>query len=260
MAAIFTAVGLFSSVAATAEDEKNDGWTGQLALSVNAQSGTTDTFAGSVDASTERSWDKDDVNFRFNGVYGTTRSRDKDRNNETIQNSQAIFGDWKRTIHARFFWNSGSEVSRDSTQDLDLRTQLATGPGYRLWEAEVEPTKQHFDLSLGMGYRYEIWDGNTGSTRSDNGDTDHFADVVLAAQYRNLLFDDKIEYAHSASARMPANDPGSYLLRTEMILGVPITEAWSFRTTFVAEYTANPGADEVNNTTTRTSVGLGYKF
>ena len=26
------------------------------------------------------------------------------------------------------------------------------------------------------------------------------------------------------------------------------------------EYVAEPGADEVNNTTTRTSVGLGYKF
>ena len=154
----------------------------------------------------------------------------------------------------------GTSVARDSTQDLDVRYLLTTGPGYRFWEAEVQPDKQHFDVAAGMGYRFEIWDGNTGSTRSNNGDTDNFADVVVAAEYKNLLFDDKIEYSHTASARMPANDPGAYLLRTELILGIPITEAWSFRTSFLAEYTADPGADEVQNTTTRTTVGLGYKF
>jgi hypothetical protein len=111
-----------------------------------------------------------------------------------------------------------------------------------------------------MGYRFEIYDGNTHSTVANNGDTDNFADVVVAADYKNLFFDDKIEYSHTLSARMPANDPSSYLLRTEIIVGIPLSEAWSFRTTFLAEYVANPGADEVNNTTTRTAVGLGYKF
>jgi hypothetical protein len=260
-AALLAIAGLSSSAAfGSSEEEQQAGWTGQLALSVNAQTGTTDTFAGSVDASTQRSWERDNVSARFNGVYGTTRKRNDDKNTQTTQNSQGIFGDWKHTIHERFFWITGSSVARDSTQDLDVRATLATGPGYRVWEAEAEPDKQHFDLSGGMGYRFEIYDGNTHSTVANNGDTDNFADVVVAADYKNLFFDDKIEYSHTLSARMPANDPSSYLLRTEIIVGIPLSEAWSFRTTFLAEYVANPGADEVNNTTTRTAVGLGYKF
>jgi putative salt-induced outer membrane protein YdiY len=259
-----TAIGLLLmagiSFAEDAEEEKEEGWTGELALAVNAQSGSTDTFAGSLDANTERSWDdKHLLRFRFNGVYGTTRSRGDDQGTETIQNSQGLFGTWKRRIHKRFFWATGTELSRDNTQDLELRASLATGPGYRIWQGEEAP-KQHLDLSAGPGYRYEIYDGNTGGTVAENGDTDHYADLVAAFEYANLLFDDRLEYTHTGSARMPANDTSAYLLRSEVVLGVPLTEAWSFRTTFLVEYVASPGSDEVNNTTTRTSVGLGYKF
>jgi len=52
----------------------------------------------------------------------------------------------------------------------------------------------------------------------------------------------------------------AYLLRSEIIFGLPITQSWSFRTAFLVEYTADPGSDEVNNTLTRTTVGLDYKF
>ena len=243
-----------------AEDETKEGWTGELALAVNAQTGSTDTFAGSLDANTERTWnDKDLLKFRFNGVYGTSRSRGDSDGTKTIQNSQGLFGNWKHQIRERFFWATGTEASRDSTQDLDVRFVLATGPGYRFWQGEEAP-KQHLDLSAGPGYRYEAYDGNTGGTVSENGDTDHYADLVVAFEYANLFFDDRLEYTQTGSARMPANDTSSYLLRSEVILGVPLTEAWSFRTTFVVEYVASPGSDEVNNTTTRTSVGLGYKF
>jgi putative salt-induced outer membrane protein YdiY len=247
------------SSAEDAKEEKKEGWTGELALSVNAQSGSTDTIAGSLDATAERTWnDRDLLRFRFNGVYGTTRSRGNDGGTETIQNSQGLFGTWKRRLHDRFFWATGTELSRDNTQDLEVRAAVATGPGYRLWQGEDGP-KEHFELSAGPGYRFEIYDGNTGDPLV-NGDTSHFADLVAAAEYKNLLFGDKIEYSHTISARMPANETSSYILRTELIVGVPLTDAWSFRTTFMAEYVASPGSDEVNNTTTRTAVGLGYKF
>ncbi len=247
------------SLAEEAGDEAAEDWKGDLAVSVTAQSGTIDTFSGAIDAKIGRVVGPDDLSARFSGVYGTSRKRNNSTNTETIQNSQALLGDWKHTIHERFFWDTNSEVSRDNTQDRELRAALATGPGYRFWKGEVNPD-DHFDLSLGVGYRYEIYDGNTGAGVVNNGDTDHFADIVARFEYKNQLFGDRIDYTHTGSGKMPANDTSSYILTTEAIFGVPISEAWSFRTGILVEYVANPSTDEVNNTTTRTTIGLGYKF
>jgi len=258
------------SFAQDAEEEKQEAWASELILSIAATSGTIDTFSGSVDAKTERTFsDVDLVAVRFVGSYGTKRERnDGSRTStETINNAQELSARWKHRFHERFFWLTPTAVARDSVQELEVRYTLATGPGYRLWMPEDNSAKRHFDLSAGPGYRYEIWDGNTGATTStgaadtnENGDSSHYADLVAGFEYKNLFFDEAVEYTHTGSVRMPANDPDSYLLRSELTFDVPLTRGWTFRTGFVVEYTNNPGTDEITNTTTRTSVGLGYKF
>lgn len=249
----------FLTTASFAEEEaKEPGWTGDLALAFTAQSGTTDTFAGTLDAKTERVYERDQLKARFNGVYGKTRARKPENKAETIQNSQGLFGDWKRTIQDRFFWQSGTETSRDSTQDRELRVAIGTGPGYRLWRGE-DREKRHFDVAAGFGYRYEVYDGNSNSP-GDDTQINNFADAILALEYRNLFFDDRLEYLQTASAKMPVNDISAYILRSEMILGVPLSESWSLRTSFLVEYVNSLETDETNRTTTRTAVGLGYTF
>jgi hypothetical protein len=252
-------IGVFLTAGLSSAEETEKSWTADLALSIAAQSGTTDTFAGSLDAKVEREWEKDRLSARFTGVYGTTRKRGDGRtSNETIQNAQSLFFRWKRQLDKRMFWDSGTEASRDTTQDLELRAALASGPGYRFWSGE-DGAKRHFDMSAGMGYRYEVYDGNSNGF-AESTEISHFADAVVTFEYRNMFFDDRIEYTHTGSARMPVNETSSYILKTEAIISVPLSDAWSFRTSVLAEYVANPGADEVNNTTTRTAVGLGYKF
>lgn len=252
---------VFTASASLAADEDEGGdWSGELALGITAQSGTTDTFSGSIDIKGVRSWDeKDLVSLRFSGVYGTTRSRGDGRTStETIQNSQSINGDWKRTLRGRFLWKSGSELSRDNTQDRELRVALNTGPGYRIWKG-ADLATQWMDVSLGLGYLYEVYDGNRNAVQ-ENTEIGQFADVVVGFEIKNTFLDDRLEYTQIGTARMPVNQVSAYVLQTEIILGVPLTETWSFRTKFLFEYVAEPGSDEVNNTTTRTSVGLGYKF
>ena len=121
-----------------------------------------------------------------------------------------------------------------------------------------DASKRHFDLSVGVGYRYEVFDGDNGDPNA-NKSQDNFADLVAAFEYKNLLFDDRIEFTHTGSARMPANDPNAYILRTEATVGVPLAEAWDLRVAFLAEYikvTPQPAV----GLTTRTTIGLGYKF
>jgi hypothetical protein len=49
-----------------------------------------------------------------------------------------------------------------------------------------------------MGYRYEVYDGNSNGFAESN-EISHFADAVVTFEYRNMFFDDRIEYTHTAS-------------------------------------------------------------
>ncbi|MAG32315.1 MAG: hypothetical protein CL908_15650 [Deltaproteobacteria bacterium] len=234
----------------------DDGWSGDVSLSFATQTGTTDTISGTLDAEGERTWENDVASLRFSGSYGTSREKGSDKD-DTIQDSQALFGKWKRTVTGRFFMASRTELSRDGTQDRDLRFSLSTGPGYRVWYGE-DAGEEHFDVSVGVGYRHEIYDGNAGVPDQSKSEDD-YVDLVAGFEYKNLLFDDRIDFTHTGSAAMPANYLDAYILRTELILGVPLTEAWSFRAGFLAEYVKDV-PDEINSLTTRTTVGLSYKF
>jgi putative salt-induced outer membrane protein YdiY len=241
-------------VASGAVAESEAEWTGEVSLSVTSQSGTTDTFAGALDANTDRSSDNDHFKVRLKADYGTSKKKnDGDSGSETIQNSQALFGDWKHTLRGRFFWESGSELSRDGTQGREIRVAVDTGPGYRVWRSNEEG-KDHFDLMGGIGYRYEVYNSDTTHTETSN-----FVDLVASFEYKNQLFNDKIEYSQTGGVKVPANQFNDFIVASEVIVGVPLSEVWSFRTSFSIEY-VNEVPRGIDELTTKTSVGLGYKF
>ena len=266
-AAIWVVFGLGFAGGASAEDEDEPrGWTGEVAASFAAQTGSVDTLAADLDAKTERKWENDLLGGRLTGSYGRTRDRnDSPSEDRTTQNSQAMFLNHRHSFHSRFLWRSGLELSRDPTQDREVRFFLATGPGYLFWEGE-DTEKQFFESRIGIGYRYELFDGNTGPDPATglfdlslNGYDSNFADAILSMEYRNLFFDGAMEWTHTAGIAMPMNDTDAYLARTEAIIGIPLNEAWSFRTAFLFEYNNN-APDNQNKALTRTTVGLGYKF
>lgn len=253
-AAIAFVISFGVASSALAADEAT-GWSGEVSFSASAQTGTTRTLSGTVDAKTTRTWEEDEAAVRLTATYGASDKDDSVR--ETTKDSQALFADWMHTLHERFFVGTQAELSRDSTQDRRLRFRVDSGPGYRVWE-DLNGAKNHFDVSSGLGYRYEVYDGNTGTSFEDT-DVDHFIDAVAGFEYKHLLFDEKIEYTHTGNVALPANSPSAFIVRSEIIVGVPLTEAWSFRTSFLVEYT-NEVPDEVKETTTNATVGLGYKF
>lgn len=242
---------------ASSQEEEETGWSGDMSLSVANQTGTVDTFSGVFDAKGEREWEKDVASLRLTAAYGV--SDGKDESETTTQNAQGLFANWKHTISDRFFWASNSEVSRDGTQDRKARVTARSGPGYRIWQGEGAKEKRHFDVAVGMGYRFEFYDGNLNGSQSENSSMDNYADAIAAFDYKNLLFEDRVEFSHTGSIAMPVNRTEAYIFTTEVILGIPITEAWSFRTSFLYEYVNDVPADTDSNTT-RLTVGVGYKF
>lgn len=249
-------------------EEEAKVWSGEISASFSALTGTVDTIAAGVDATGERVWTKDTLTLRFTGTYGRTRDRkDNPSRDSTQEDAQALTGRWRHTFDERYFWASGTGLSRDSTQDREVRYRLNSGPGYRFWMGE-DAEARHFDMAAGVGYRYELYDGNTGPVPgsappffdlSDNGYDRQYADVLVAFEYKNLLFEDRVEWTHTGSFAMPVNDTDAYIGTTEVIIGIPLTAAWSFRTTFLYEYT-NDVPDDVNSSLTRTTLGLGYEF
>ncbi len=251
--------------AAHAEPEPvNEGWIGGISASITAQTGQVDTFAGAIDAVGEQAFEKDWLRGRLTGVYGTSRDRGEEGGDDRlIQDAQGLFGDWKRVLHERFFWQSGTELSRNSIQDREVRAAVSTGPGYRFWQGE-EAKLEHFDTNVGICYRFELYDPDNVGNDANLGqeghiDEDHFADAMAGFEYKNGLFDNKVEFKHTGTARMPVNDPAAYVLITEVIFGIPLTPAWSFRTSYYVEYNGVQ-PQRVNNLTTRATVGLGYTF
>jgi len=232
-------------------------WEGSLSASLTAQTGSNDTLNGSIDAEANRDTQEDEFGLRFNATYGQTRGT-KDEEKDTItQNSQALFGDWKRIVHEGLFWDTRSEVSRDTIQNREVRAAVSTGPGYRVWNGD-DAGKQHFDLSAGIGYRFELIE--TPSTGDgDNYDPDHFSDIVAAFEYKNLLFDGRVDYTHTGSIKVPANSPSAWVARSEVIGSVPLSDAWSLRVSVLAEY-QNTVPDDTNELLTRTNLGLTYSF
>ena len=115
-----------------------------------------------------------------------------------------------------------------------------------------------FDVSTGLGYRYEVYDGNTNTENADTN-MDQFVDAVLGFEYKNMLFDDKVEWTYTGGLNVPLNAVEAFIVRSEIIIGVPLTEAWSFRTSFLVEYT-NEVPAKVTQARTNTTIGLGYRF
>jgi putative salt-induced outer membrane protein YdiY len=261
MVALMAGLVLAAGMASGEEEKKKEGWSGEISASGSAQTGTVDTLSGTLDATTERNWTADLLTFRLFGTFGQTRDRqDNPSDDRTIQNSQALFTTWRRTLSDRFFWSTRSELSRDTTQDREVRVMLTSGPGYRFWRNDIDEAARHFDVSMGPGYRYELYDGNTGpGPNNEDGSDAHLADMVAAFEYKNLFFEDRIEWTHTGGIALPMNDANAFVARTEVIMGVPLTAAWSFRTTFLFEW-VNDAPDDVNSALTRTTLGLGYKF
>ena len=144
----------------SAEEDRADDWGGEVSAAIAAQSGRVDDFAVTIDASGERKWTRDVLSLRFTGVYQISRDRDDTPSkSSTDQDSQRLFGRWKRTVRSRFFWETASELSRDSTQDLEARARVAAGLGYRVWQGE-DADSRHCDVSAGPGYRYELYAGD----------------------------------------------------------------------------------------------------
>jgi hypothetical protein len=247
---------LLTSGSGAEEAEKKTGWTGDVNLSLSNQTGTNDVLLAEGEINLARDWEKDKLAAQFVGAYGETRDREKDpatkSKTKTNQNRQRLQLTHRRDLMERFFWKSATEGARDSVNDINFIYRIGSGPGYRFWQAE-ESADEFLDLFLTPGYRFVTFRDST------DEDTQNLADIVAGFEYKNSVFEGRLDIGHTGEFFFPVNDTQAWIARTGIVFGVPITAAWSMRTSFNVLY-QNTTPARVNKLTTQLSAGISYKF
>jgi putative salt-induced outer membrane protein YdiY len=112
-----------------------------LEVGLSGASGNTNSSSLDLSASLEPAWGPNSL--EFSGKI----SRSESENSLTAEN-WSVLVNYERDLPKKWFATTFATVARDPFQDLDLRSALAIGLGYRFFD--VNPT--HLSVSLGPAY------------------------------------------------------------------------------------------------------------
>lgn len=139
-------------------------WSADVKAVVNGSQGNTETFA--FGAAAEAFRDTDDDRLRFGGALARESQSDKD----TVKNTRGwLYYDYHLGAH----WDLGAFVTLeyDHFKDLDLRTVVGGGPGYRF----IDTKTMLFKVRAGLAYVNENF--------GEQSDRD-YATAVLGDEFR----------------------------------------------------------------------------
>ncbi|MGL5196155.1 MAG: DUF481 domain-containing protein [Chroococcales cyanobacterium] len=208
------------------------GWEGRVGLGSSFFSGTKITSETTFNFALERQWPTDEVDFRvsFTNNYDDSRVPPEDEN----QIQGQLDAEYRHHATARYQYFISSLVRRDELDQIDIRTNLYTGPGINIWRAGPD---QSFDMQLGLGIRYE--DSNR---RRDDLD---FPVAQYRMRYKDVYFD-FLTLRQFLTFELPVNDFGDYYMESSTTLRIPIIQGWSFNNNLILRYANNPSLDNPN--------------
>ncbi|MCT7965269.1 DUF481 domain-containing protein [Laspinema sp. D1] len=208
------------------------GWEGQVGLGASFFSGAKITSETTFNFALERQWPTDEVDFRISFTNDYDDSRVSPENDNQIEGQ--IDAEYRHHATERYQYFLSSLVRRDEPDEIDIRTNLYTGPGINIWRAGPD---QSFDMQLGLGIRYE--DSNR---RRDDLD---FPVAQYRMRYKDVYFD-FITLRQFLTFELPFDDLEDYYLESSTTLGIPIVQGWSFNNNLILRYASNPSLDNPN--------------
>jgi putative salt-induced outer membrane protein YdiY len=149
-------------------------WSADVKAVVNGSQGNTETFA--LGAAAEVFRETDDDRLRFGGVLARQSQDEKD----TVKNTRGwLYYDYHLGAH----WDLGGflTLEYDRFKDLDLRTVVGAGPGYRF----IDTKTMLFKVRAGLAYVNENF--------GEQSDRD-YATAVLADEFRWQISEDRSVY------------------------------------------------------------------
>lgn len=193
-------------------NEPPGSWDGFISLGGIVKSGNTDSVNVNLSFAAKREWKHDRFQFRFFYNY------EEDDNTLT---GRDFFGTMKfdHFFTKKFFNALSLEIKGDKFKDLNLRTTIGLGVGYRFWNddvktLEIEAGLSYFSENLDVGMDQEFFAGRVG--------------VTLSYQiFENLSLTDYLLYYPNFER------PKEYRLRNEASLISHLGKGWSTKITYI---------------------------
>jgi hypothetical protein len=212
-------------------------WDGNFDLGFNLQQATTDTTGLLIGFQTVRTKDPTKFTLGASYRYGTQKQQGEARTTIQDQLLGLVREDYSFT--PRVYGFASGDATYDAIQHLSIRGVPKAGMGYVIWEQPLDAGKRNFlQAEVGPSWVYEKYFG--GSHR------DYFAIAFggLAGYYLpyGAHFDWRVDY-------LPAVDDftGTYLLRNEAALTVPVIDPISAKFSLLDEYNNRPAPDVKHN-------------
>lgn len=237
----------------TLEDVKDinppqQAWKGSIVGSLNLARGNTDTLEAALGANAVLRRDNLEHNDRFTlgANYRYSDSGLGDGKITTRDNWDAV-AKYDRFYDARLYAYAVGRIESDRIANLDYRISPGIGVGYQWHESPV----WNFNTEAGVSYVYEKFD-------VAGDDTNEFVALRLAYHYDRKLTDDLLLF-HNLEWLPAFEDPGDYILTTDLGLRVALTEA--FFTEFKTEWKRDtePAPGSLKNDL-RYLLGFGWQF
>ncbi|HIK12327.1 MAG TPA: DUF481 domain-containing protein [Oscillatoriaceae cyanobacterium M33_DOE_052] len=220
-------------------------WTGTIGLGSYFFSGTKTTSIIALDADIERKWPRDqiDIFLRLTNDFDDSRQAP----DEEVEFEGRFETEYRHHITSRWQYFVNYAARRDTLEDMNVRTNLYTGPGINLWRA---PNSRTLDMQLGLGARYE-----DSSTRNNDFDVPV---AQFRLRYKDIYFKN-LKLRQFFTLELPFNDPNDYYIESNTSLSIPITNGWSFNNAVRFRYSAIPTLDNPN-VRVNWQTGIEYNF
>ncbi len=218
-------------------------WSGSLSLGTQLKRGNTDSSDVRFDATALRKVPREELALRFYADYGET-------DGETDTNE--IFGEVKLKVFQteRFYLFGLTSMEYDEMENLDLRAQVFSGPGYIFIDRERTNLLGEIGAGL-MGEFFDEADGDDGETLE--------ASLRLNAEWRQKLFGNA-EFFQGLTIYPSLGNFGDYRLRSETTLSTPLSKQWAIKLSLVDDYDSDPEGEDVKNNDLKCISSIQYKY
>lgn len=244
------ALGCAAGSAALAQVKTDGQWRGSGGAALSLTSGNSQSSALNLKAETTRATLVDKIN--LSGSYDYARSRSEGLLSTTA-NKWNAFGQYDYNIGARSYAFGKLGLESDELLQLDLRTSLAAGAGYKL----IDNPETSFNLFGGLGYSRDVY-GAAQTIHDSTGTRFWRASVLLGEESSHRL-----TASTSLKQRLEVS-PGysgdqAVLARFTVDMNVAINRTLGLTVGLVSDYNSRPSLGR-ESTDTRLFTGLSFRF
>jgi len=253
VACVVASIAAVPTVAAAdaAPTPKDGRWRGFVGAAFSATSGNTEATSLLLNVDAARATDIDKIS--LGGNYNHAQGTDDAGVRTTTADKASAFGQYDHDFAPAWFGFGRAAFDNDQLIDLSLRSTLAAGVGYRVFDTESDS----FTLQAGLGYTAERY--SSLQTIDGRMDTDFSTTHLLLAEESAHKVSDTVSFKQRLEVDPSVDGTRRVLVKFNANLAVALNSSLSLNVGVIDTYnTRPPDGDERNDVSLFT--GVNYRF